>query len=69
MMIAVGEASGDLGGALDNVANYYNEEIPRRVKKIFSVMEPLVMLFLILVVGFTALSIIMPIVEMYGGIK
>lgn len=66
MMIAVGEASGDLGGALANIAEYYNEEIPRRVKKIFSIVEPAVLLFLITIVGFTAVSIVLPIVSMYG---
>lgn len=66
MMIAVGEASGDLGGALANIAEYYNEEIPRRVKKIFSIVEPAVLLFLITIVGFTAISIVLPIVSMYG---
>lgn len=66
MMIAVGEVSGDLGGALANIAEYYNEEIPRRVKKIFSIVEPAVLLFLITIVGFTAISIVLPIVSMYG---
>lgn len=68
MMIAVGEASGDLGGALGNIASYYNEEIPRRVKKIFAIVEPVILLVLIAVVGFTALSIILPIVSMYDSI-
>lgn len=68
MMIAVGEASGDLGGALGNIASYYNEEIPRRVKKIFAIVEPVILLVLIGVVGFTALSIILPIVSMYDSI-
>jgi type IV pilus assembly protein PilC len=69
MMISVGETSGDLGGALDNVASYYNEEIPRRIKKVFAVMEPLIMLFLISIVGFSAVAIILPILSLFGNIK
>ena len=53
LMITVGETSGDLGGAFGNVASYYTEEVPRRIKKVFSIMEPLVMLTLIGIVGFT----------------
>ncbi len=69
MMITVGESSGDLGGALENLANYYNEDVPRRMKKIFGIMEPAIMLFLIGIVGFTAVSIILPILSLFGSIK
>lgn len=69
LMITVGETSGDLGGALSNVASYYTEEVPRRIKKVFSIMEPLVMLTLIGVVGFTAAAVILPILSMFGAMK
>ncbi|GAX62689.1 type II secretory system protein [Candidatus Scalindua japonica] len=67
LMITVGETSGDLGGALGNVAAYYTEEVPRRIKKVFSIMEPLVMLTLICVVGFTAAAVFLPILSMFGA--
>lgn len=66
LMITVGETSGDLGGALSNVARFYTEEIPRRIKKIFSIMEPLIMLTLIGVVGFVAIAIILPMLGLFG---
>ncbi len=69
LMITVGETSGDLGGALGNVASYYTEEVPRRIKKVFSIMEPLVMLTLIGIVGFTAAAVILPILSMFGAVK
>ncbi len=69
LMITVGETSGDLGGALSNVAAYYTEEVPRRIKKVFSIMEPLVMLTLIGIVGFTAAAVILPILSMFGAMK
>ncbi|MBI5815695.1 MAG: type II secretion system F family protein [Nitrospinae bacterium] len=68
-MVSVGEATGDIGTALDNISRYFNEEIPRRVKRIFGIMEPAIMLFLIGIVGFTALAIFMPILSLMGGIK
>lgn len=69
MMIAVGETSGELVGAFNHIANYYNEEIPRRIKKIFGIMEPVVMLFIIGVVGFTVAAIILPIISLFGAAK
>src|SRR5262249_23198654 len=46
-MVSMGETSGNLDQALDNVSNYYNEVIPRRIKNLFSVLKPAMMLFLI----------------------
>jgi type II secretory pathway component PulF len=68
LMITVGEASGDLGETLRSVSNYYTEEIPRRIKKVFSIMEPLVMFTLIGVVGFTAAAILLPILRLFGAV-
>ncbi len=68
LMITVGETSGNLGGALGNVATYYTEEVPRRIKKVFSIMEPLVMLTLIGIVGFTAAAVFLPILSMFGAV-
>ena len=67
-MMAVGESSGKLDQAMDSVAAYYNEEIPRRVKKLFGVMEPAVTLFLVGIVGFVALSLFMPLMSLMGGV-
>ncbi len=69
LMITVGETAGDIGGALGNIADHYNEEIPRNVKKIFSIIEPLITLALISIVGFTALAIFLPILSMFGGAR
>lgn len=69
LMITVGETSGDIGGAFRNVASYYNEEIPRRIKKVFGIMEPLVMFTLIGVVGFTAAAVVLPILSLFGAVK
>jgi type IV pilus assembly protein PilC len=66
-MIAVGEATGKLPTTLTNVANYYNKEIPRRIKKIFAVLEPVITLGLIGIVGMVALALFMPLMSLMGG--
>jgi type IV pilus assembly protein PilC len=67
-MVAMGETSGNLDKALDNVSAYYNDVIPRRIKSLFSVLEPSLMLFLIFLVGCVALSIYLPIISLMGAI-
>jgi len=64
-MISIGESSGTLSEALNKVSNYYDREIPRAVKKIFSALEPAIIVFLALIVGIVVLSIYTPI---YKGI-
>jgi type IV pilus assembly protein PilC len=66
-MIAVGETTGNLSKTLMNVSNYYNREIPRRVKKIFAILEPVITLGLISIVGTVALALFMPMMSLMGG--
>lgn len=66
-MISVGEATGTLPQTLMNVANFYNREIPRRVKKVFAIAEPVITLGLIGIVGIVALALFMPMMSLMGG--
>lgn len=66
-MISVGETTGSLPHTLMNVANYYNREIPRRVKKVFSIFEPVITLGLIGIVGIVALALFLPMMSLMGG--
>jgi type IV pilus assembly protein PilC len=68
-MVTMGESTGSLDKALDNVASYYNEIIPRRIKSLFSVLEPALMLFLIFLIGSIALAIYLPIISLMGSIR
>ncbi len=68
-MVSVGEAAGRLDQTLMHVAHYYNEEIPRRVKKIFGIMEPMITVGLIGTVGIVAVSIFLPMMSLMGGMR
>jgi len=68
-MTVMGEKTGKLDQALENVADYYNVLIPRRIKKVFSIVEPALILFLVVIVGMVALSVFLPIVSLMGSIK
>jgi type II secretory pathway component PulF len=64
-MVATGEASGTLDEALQSVADYYNTLIPRRIKAVFAIFNPVVMLTLIGIVGVVALSVVLPILSLW----
>ena len=66
-MMATGETSGTLDVALQGVADYYNKVIPRRIKVVFAVFNPVMMLSLIAVVGVVALAVILPILQLWNA--
>lgn len=66
-MIATGETSGTLDFALQSVSDYYNKIIPRRIKIVFAIFDPVMMLTLIGVVGIVALAVILPILQLWDA--
>jgi type II secretory pathway component PulF len=68
-MVGAGEAVGNLDHSLRHAAKYYDEEVPRKVKKAFAIVEPLIILILVAVVGMVALAIFLPIMSMSGGLR
>jgi type IV pilus assembly protein PilC len=53
---------------LHNSVEYLEEEINHRIEILMSFMEPLLLLFLGVVVGFTALGIYLPLFGMYENL-
>ncbi|MCC6667957.1 MAG: type II secretion system inner membrane protein GspF [Polyangiaceae bacterium] len=63
-MIAVGERSGQLEAMLENVSRAYESDVETRVTALTSLLEPVMILALGAVVGFIAMSILMPLMQM-----
>jgi type IV pilus assembly protein PilC len=68
-MIAAGEESGKLGETLDSVSKFYNKELKATIKAVTSMIEPLMIVCMGAVVGFIAMSIILPIFKMSQLVK
>lgn len=68
-MIQVGEQSGQLDSMLLRVAENYEQETARHLKRAVTVLEPLLVLAMALVVGSIAMAILLPIVQMNGLIR
>jgi general secretion pathway protein F len=63
-MIAIGERSGQLEAMLENVSRAYESDVETRVTALTSLLEPIMILLLGAVVGFIAMSILMPLMQM-----
>jgi len=68
-MIAAGEESGKLGETLDSVSKFYNKELKVTIKAVTSMIEPLMIVCMGGIVGFIAMSIILPIFKMSQLVK
>ncbi len=63
-MARVGERSGKLSETLDYLADFYETEVDNVTKNLSTMLEPALLVFIGLVVGFVAMSIINPIYEL-----
>lgn len=63
-MISVGEETGNLAGILLKVASTYETQVDRSVKTLTSIIEPLIILFMGLLVGFIVIAMLLPIFEL-----
>ncbi len=63
-MVQVGENSGELETMLGKMADIYENEVEATVSAMTAMLEPLIILFMAVIVGFIVLSICLPIFEM-----
>jgi type IV pilus assembly protein PilC len=68
-MIEVGESSGDLPGMLEDVADFYDQEVENRLTTLTTMIEPVLMLCMGLVMAFIVVALYLPIFEMGSRLK
>jgi general secretion pathway protein F len=66
-MIAIGEQSGQLEDILDKISEAYEEEIDVTTQKVTALIEPIIIVFMALVVGFIVLSVVLPLVQGFSN--
>ena len=67
-MIAVGETTGALDAMLSKIADFYDEEVDSTVSTLTSLLEPMLMIFLGIVIGFIVVAMYLPIFKLAGTI-
>ncbi len=68
-MIEVGENSGALDTMLNKIADFYDEEVDTAVSALTSLLEPALMVFLGITIGFVVVAMYLPIFKMAGTIE
>jgi len=68
-MLRVGERSGKIGDMMERIAAFYDEELSRWIDWFTRLFEPILMLFIGLVIGVVVLLLYMPIFELAGNIQ
>jgi type IV pilus assembly protein PilC len=63
-MISVGEETGSLDTMLFKIADFYDQEVDASVKGLTSMIEPLVMVFMGVVIGFIVIAMFVPMFQM-----
>lgn len=68
-MLRVGERGGRIGEMMERIALFYDEELSRWIDWFTKLFEPILMLFIGLVIGVVVLLLYMPIFELAGSIQ
>lgn len=66
-LVAVGERTGSMGKVLKNFADFYDDDVDGALKDLTTFLEPLLLLFMGVIVGVIAVAILMPIYQMVGN--
>ncbi|MFO1530707.1 MAG: type II secretion system F family protein [Kiritimatiellia bacterium] len=66
-MLRIGEETGDVPAALRRIAERYDGELSRSLKAFTTILEPLMMLFIAIIVGFIVASMLLAVMALSSG--
>ena len=67
-MLAIGEQTGDMSGALEHIGRRYENELDRNLKIFTMALEPILIVLVAIMVGFVAISILMAVFNLTSGL-
>lgn len=67
-MIAVGESTGALDAMLEKIADFYDEEVDQAVENLTAMIEPMMIVFLGVVIGGLIVAMYLPIFKLAGAV-
>ena len=68
-MVSIGEETGNIESMLENVANYYEDDVKVATDQLMALMEPLIIVVMAVVVGGMVISIIQPMLTLYSSLS
>ena len=68
-MISIGEETGNIESMLENVAEYYEEDVQNATESMMALMEPAIVIVMAGLVGFLVLAILTPMFSLYESLS
>jgi type IV pilus assembly protein PilC len=68
-LVKVGEATGSLDEMLGNVADFFDEEIETRIQRLLSLVEPMMLVFMGLIVSLLLIAMYLPLFSVLGKLQ
>lgn len=68
-MVKIGEDTGDMEAMLEKMADYYDEEVELATQSLMAALEPMIILFLAIIVGVLVGSVVAPMMSLYTGLE
>ncbi|AKJ63994.1 type II secretion system F family protein [Kiritimatiella glycovorans] len=68
-MLAIGEQSGDLAGALRHIGRRYERRLEHAIALLTTILEPVLILFVAIMVGFVAISMLTAVFDLTSGLQ
>jgi len=63
-MIKIGEDSGSIEEILDKTADFYDEEVETAIQRVTVMLEPIMIVFMAIIIGFIVLAMVIPMFDM-----
>ena len=67
-MVSIGEETGNIEDMLENIANYYEDDVQVATEQVMALMEPMIIVIMAVMVGFMIVSIMQPMLQLYNSI-
>lgn len=67
-MVSIGEETGNIETMLENVADYYEEDVQLATEQMMTIMEPAIIVVMAVVVGFLVIGIMQPMLTLYDSL-
>ena len=68
-MFRIGEETGELSEMVDKLADFYEDEVQTAVKSLTSILEPLMIVFVAIVVAFILVAMYLPMFNMMSTVS
>jgi type II secretory pathway component PulF len=68
-LVKIGEETGDVPGALANIADTYEGELQMGLRVMTNLIEPVLIVLMAVVVGFLLLSVMLPMFKLIANIN